>query len=605
MKILLNLILYFFVHMILNNWLKRIILLQEKYIDHKRLILILSILIGILSGLAAVLLKNLVHFTKSFLSAQLKIETASIFYFALPLLGILLTVLFVNYFIKEDISHGVTRVLSAISKKGSILKLHNLYSSLIGSTLTVGFGGSVGLEAPIVLTGSSIGSNLGRAFRLDYKTITLLIGCGAAGAIAGIFKAPIAAIIFCLEVLMLDLTLWSIVPLLISATTATVVAYFLLGKGAEFSFALHHPFEMKNLPYYIVLGLGCGLVSFYFTKASLYTERIISGFKGQYKRIIIGGLILGVMIYILPPLFGEGYDVLKNILSGHAVRLADHSFFYDLKENKLMFLAYLLLIVICKVVAMTLTTGSGGVGGLFAPSLFTGGIFGFIVASLANYSGILNLPEDNFSLAGMAGVMAGVMHSPLTAVFLIAEVTNGYDLFVPLILTSSVAYITARYFAPHSLYHIRLALKGELITHHKDKTILTLMKLESVIEKDLEVIGPDASLGELVKLVSLSHRNVFPVVDEKAMFMGVILLDDIRDIMFHSEQYETVTVLSLLSIPPAFVEPEENMDSVMNKFEATKAWNLPVIDNGKYVGFISKSKIFNSYRKLLMDVSQE
>jgi CIC family chloride channel protein len=588
-----------------SNWIRGIIHLQEKYIDQRRLVLLLSILIGAFSGLAAVLLKNLVHFTKSFLSSQLKIETASIFYFALPFVGILLTVLFVNYFIKENISHGVTRILSSISKKGSILKLHNLYSSLIGSTLTVGFGGSVGLEAPIVLTGSSIGSNLGRAFRLDYKTITLLIGCGAAGAIAGIFKAPIAAIIFCLEVLMLDLTLWSIVPLLISAATATVVAYFLLGSGVEFSFALHHPFLMKNLPYYIILGIGCGLVSYYFTKTALLTERIISSMKGRYKKVIVGGLILGIMIYILPPLFGEGYDVLKNILSGHAIHLTNHSLFYNLRDNKLIFLAYLALIILCKVVAMALTTGSGGVGGLFAPSLFTGGIFGFMVASFANYSGIITLPEDNFALAGMAGVMAGVMHSPLTSIFLIAEVTNGYDMFVPLILTSSVAYITARYFAPHSLYHIRLALKGELITHHKDKAILTLMKLESVIEKDLEIIGPDAKLGELVKLVSRSKRNLFPVVDENGLFMGVILLDDIRDIMFRSDQYESITVLSLLSIPPAFVEPSENMDTVMNKFEVTEAWNLPVVENGKYIGFISKSKIFNSYRRLLMDVSQE
>jgi len=587
------------------NWIKGIIRLQEKYIDQKRLVLLLSIVIGAFSGLAAVLLKNLVHFTKTFLSSQLKIETASVFYFALPLIGILLTVIFVKYLVKENISHGVTRILSAISMKGSILKLHNLYSSLIGSTLTVGFGGSVGLEAPIVLTGSSIGSNLGKLFRLDYKTITLLIGCGAAGAIAGIFKAPIAAIIFCLEVLMLDLTLWSIVPLLISAATATVVAYFLLGSGVEFNFALHHPFLMKNLPYYIILGVGCGLVSFYFTKTTLFIEKLFSGMKGQYTKVLIGGLILGFMIYILPPLFGEGYDVLKSILSGHAPQLADHSFFYALRDNKLVFLLYLGLIIVFKVVAMALTTGSGGVGGLFAPSLFTGGIFGFIVANLTNYSGIIILPEDNFALAGMAGVMAGVMHSPLTAVFLIAEVTNGYDMFVPLILTSSVAYITARYFAPHSLYHIRLALKGELITHHKDKAILTLMKLESVIEKDLELIGPDAYLGELVTLVSKSKRNLFPVVDEKGMFMGVILLDDIRDIMFRTEQYNTMTVLSLLSIPPSFVEPGENMDSVMNKFEEATAWNLPVIENGRYVGFVSKSKIFNAYRKLLMDVSEE
>lgn len=587
------------------NWIRKIIILREKYIDQRRLILILSIVIGVLSGLSAVLLKNLVHFTKTFISSQLKIETASLLYFALPLAGILLTVLFVKYIVKENISHGVTRILSSISKKGSILKLHNLYSSLIGSTLTVGFGGSVGLEAPIVLTGSSIGSNLGKLFKLDYKTITLLIGCGAAGAIAGIFKAPIAAIIFCLEVLLLDLTLWSIVPLLISAATATVVAYFLLGHGAEFSFALHRPFQMHNLPYYIVLGVGCGLVSYYFTKTTLFIEKFFRQINGTFRKVMIGGLILGIMIYILPPLFGEGYDVLKNILSGDATQLANHSFFYGSRDNKLIFLGYLALIIISKVVAMALTTGSGGVGGLFAPSLFTGGIFGFMTASLLNYTGILALPEDNFALAGMAGVMAGVMHSPLTAVFLIAEVTNGYDLFVPLILTSSVAFITVRYFAPHSLYHIRLAEKGELITHHKDKAILTLMKLESVIEKDLEMISPDANLGELVKLVSRSRRNVFPVVDEKGLFMGVILLDDIRDIMFRTDQYESVTVLNLLNIPPAFVEPNENMESVMRKFESSGSWNLPVIDNGRYVGFISKSKIFSSYRQLLVDVSEE
>ena len=587
------------------KWLQTIVRWREKYIEQKQLILILSLLTGIFSGLAAVFLKDLVYYTKSFLFSKMQIESASPVYFALPLLGIFLTVLFVKYFVKENISHGITRILSSISKKGSILRLHNTFTSLVGATLTVGFGGSVGLEAPIVLTGSSIGSNMGRALKLNYKSITLLIGCGAAGAIAGIFKAPIAAIVFCLEVLMLDLTLWSIVPLLISSVSATVVAYFLMGREVEFNFALHNTFQMSNIPYYILLGVGCGLVSLYFTRGTLLIERYFRNIEGLYRKVLIGGVLLGMLIFIFPPLFGEGYDVLQQLLTGHAKDLMHHSFFYAFRDNTFIMLAFLGLVVIVKVIAMAVTTGSGGVGGVFAPSLYSGGIFGFVLASLANITGIVHLPEMNFSLAGMAGVMAGVMHAPLTAIFLIAEITNGYDLFIPLCVTAAASYLTIKSFNQHSLYHIRLAQKGELITHHKDKAVLTLMKLDSVIETDLEPVHPDATLGELVKIVAHSRRNIFPVVDERGMFMGVVLLNDIRDIMFNHDQYDTVTVLTVMNIPPAFIEPSESMESVMEKFESTEAWNLPVVENGKYLGFISKSQIFSNYRKLLMDFSDD
>ncbi len=586
-------------------WLQRLVRWQEKYIDQRQLVLGLSLLTGIFSGLAAVALKDVVYFTKSFLLSRLQNDTASLVYFALPLVGIFITVWFVKHFVKENISHGITMILSSISRKGSILRLHNIFTSLIGSTFTVAFGGSVGLEAPIVLTGSSIGSNMGRALRLNYKTITLLIGCGAAGAIAGIFKAPIAAIVFCLEVLMLDLTLWSIVPLLISSVSATVVAYFLMGREVEFSFAIHNTFQMKNLVYYILLGIGSGLVSLYFTKASLVIEKKFREMQGIYGKVLLGGLILGVLIFILPPLFGEGYDVLQMLMTGNAKDLTQHSFFYPFRNNEMVLIAFFVCVMIFKVIAMSVTTGSGGVGGLFAPSLYTGGIFGFVLANLANATGLVNLPEMNFTLAGMAGVMAGVMHAPLTAIFLIAEITNGYDLFIPLILTASASYVTIRSFNKHSLYHIRLAQKGELITHHKDKAVLTLMRLESVIENDLEIVHPDARLGELVQIVSRSRRNLFPVVDERGMFMGIVLLNDIRDVMFNQALYDKITVLTVMTIPPAFVEPTDNMETVMDKFEKTEAWNLPVVSNGKYLGFISKSKIFSTYRTLLMDFSEE
>lgn len=577
---------------------------RDKHLGHRQLVYILSFVIGIISGLAAVTLKNGVHYTQEFLLHSIRDDKLSFLYFFFPLIGIILTVLFVRYFVKDNIGHGVSRILFAISKKNGIIRPHNNYTSMIASILTVGFGGSVGLEAPIVLTGSSMGSSLGRLFRMNYKTTIILIGCGAAGAIAGIFKAPIAAVIFGLEVLMLDLTLWSIIPLLISAVTALTISYFFLGRAEIFSFHMVEQYGLSRLPYYILLGIFCGLVSFYFTKGTLFIESVFSKFKNPVLKPIIGGLLLGLIILFLPPLFGEGYNTLDALLSGNQAELTNGSLFYGMQDNFWMFGIFLLLILIFKVAATSITNGAGGVGGIFAPTLFMGGIAGYFIARVVNLINMGHVSERNFALVGMAGMMAGVMHAPLTAIFLIAEITGGYGLLLPLIVTSTIAFITIMYFEPHSIYTIRLAQRGELITHHKDKAVLTLIDMGKVIEKDFVKVKPSDKLAELVEVISQSKRNIFPVV-ENDFLVGIVLLDDIRHIIFNTDMYETVFVRDLMMLPPAHVSPDEQMDAVMKKFEESASWNLPVIKNGKYIGFLSKSKLFSVYRKWLIDISAE
>ncbi len=572
---------------------------------HRQLLLTLSLIIGVLSGMAAVLLKNTVYYTNEFLTGRLAPETDNLIYLAFPAIGILLTVLFARYVVKDRFSHGVSKVLHAISRKDSVLAPHNSYSSMVASTMTVGFGGSVGLEAPIVLTGASIGSNLGRFLKLNYKTITLLIACGATGAIAGIFKSPIAAMIFSLEVLMLDLTMWSIIPLLISAVSGAMIATLLLGQGVVFYFTLHEPFLINNIPWYVLLGIVTGLVSLYFTRGSLIIESRMAKISSPYHRLFYGGAILGLLIYLFPPLYGEGYGTLRALLGGDATEIAAGSLISGFRDNYWVFLGFLIFIGIFKVIAMAATTGSGGVGGIFAPSLYVGGITGFVVAIIINKFSFINVSERNFALVGMAGIMAGGMHAPLTAIFLIAEITGGYELFIPLIITSTIAYLTIMYFEPHSIYTKRLAARGELITHHKDKAVLTLMKMGPVIETDLKTVHPEATLGELVKIVSKSKRNIFPVVDKDDNLIGIVLLDNIRDIIFKPAQYDKVKVLDIMDMPPATVSSDENMESVMMKFENSEAWNLPVVDGKKYIGFISKSKIFSAYRMILLQFSSE
>lgn len=588
--------------------MQRIILWREQNIKEKHFILVLSFFVGIFTATAAIVLKELIHLIQNFLTNNFDTTGANYLYLIYPVIGIFLTGLFIRNIVKDDISHGVTKILYAISRRQGRIKRHNMWSSVIASSLTIGFGGSVGAEAPIVLTGSAIGSNLGSAFKMEHRTLMLLVGCGAAGAVAGIFKAPIAGLVFTLEVLMLDLTMASLLPLLISCVTATTFSYIFTGTEAMFRFHLDDVFTMERIPYVILLGILCGLLSLYFTRAMNAIEDVFRKYSNPYIKLLIGGIILSVLIFLFPPLYGEGYDTINLLLSGSGIEdwdtVLNNSLFYGYNN---ILLIYLLLIVLFKVFATSATNGGGGCGGIFAPSLFLGCIMGFIFSHFSNKFGFTpDLPEKNFALMGMAGMMSGVMHAPLTGIFLIAELTGGYDLFLPLMIVSVSSYLTIIIFEPHSIYSMRLAKKGQLITHHKDKAVLTLMKVENVIETDFDVISPDMDLGELVKTISKAKRNLFPVVDNKGMMLGVVVLDDIRNIMFRQELYHRFKVDTLMTSPPAKLMINDPMEVVMRKFDDTKAWNLPVVEeDGRYMGFVSKSKIFNSYRQLLVEFSED
>jgi CIC family chloride channel protein len=588
-----------------NRFLKKVFTTPLVLFDQTRLIYILSLLVGLLSALAAIILKNSIHYINRLLTEGITRDSGSYFYLAYPVIGMMLTLLFVKYIVRDNIGHGISRVLYAISKKKSRLKLHNTWTSIVASTLTIGFGGSVGAEAPIVLTGSSIGSGIGRLFKLNYRNITLLIGCGAAGAVAGIFKAPIAGIIFTLEILMLDLTISSIVPLLISSVTAATVTYFLMGDKVLFSFTLTEAFNIRTIPWYLVLGVISGLVSLYFSKMTLFIEGRFEKIRNIFIRLLIGGIILGVLIYLFPPFYGEGYGTIMSLLQGDIDQVLSSSLFAGMADNYLIFILFLFSLVMIKVIATSSTNGAGGVGGIFAPTLFIGGVNGFLVANILRRFTDVDLPDNRFVLVGMAGMMAGVMHAPLTSIFLIAEITGGYDLLIPLIITSTVAFITTRSFERHSIYHIELAKRRELITHDKDKAVLTVMDWKKDIETDLITIRPADKLGDLVKIISRSKRNLFPVVDEYNVLEGVVLLDDVREIMFNNELYEKTQVRDLMTIPPSYIDKKENIETVMETFKRTGAWNLPVLDNGYYVGFISKSRIYSTYRELLVQFSDE
>jgi CIC family chloride channel protein len=574
-------------------------------LDQSKLVYFLSLVVGLLSALAAALLKNTIHYTHQLLTEGITLESGSYLYLAYPLAGMFLTLLFVRYIVKDKIGHGISRILYAISKRRSHIRAHNTWTSILASTLTIGFGGSVGAEAPIVLTGSSIGSTLGRFFKLNYKNITLLIGCGAAGAISGIFKAPIAGIVFTLEILMLDLTISSIVPLLISSVTAATVAYFLMGDKVLFSFTIAEGFNIANIPWYLLLGVISGLISLYFSKMTLFLESNYEKIKNVYFRLILGGIVLGGLIYLFPPFYGEGYDTIMSLLQGNSDIVFNNTIFSQYSDSFFVFVLFMFGLVMLKVVASSSTNGAGGVGGIFAPTLFIGGVNGFMIANLLRKYIHADLPDNRFVLVGMAGMMAGVMHAPLTAIFLIAEITGGYSLLIPLIITSTVAYITTRSFEKHSIYHVQLAERGELITHDKDKAVLTMMNWKKEIETDLLKVKPTDSLGDLVKIISKSKRNLFPVVDEYNILEGVVSLDDVREIMFNQDLYDTTLVRDLMTIPPSYIDKKENIETVMDTFRKTDVWNLPVLDNGYYVGFISKSRIYTTYRELLIEFSEE
>jgi len=563
--------------------------------------LILSGLIGILSGLAAVILKSLVHAIQAFLTDGFYKEYANFMYIIYPLIGISSAYLLGRYVLKDYGGHGIPDVLFNISKKASIIPRIKTFSRVLTSALTVGFGGSVGLEAPMVVTGSAIGSNVGYMVHLNPKKRSLLIGCGAAGAISAIFGAPIGAVIFAIEVILLEISTASFIPLLIASVMGSITSMILIGKEFLFNFQLKESFTASHMPYYLLLGIICGLVSIYFSRMVLATEKIIDDIGDQWMRTMYGGALLGIMVFFFPPIYGEGYNTLNNLIEGNYSTILDNSVFFSSIENPAMILIFLGLIVLIKPIASAVTIGSGGSGGIFAPSLFVGGIVGFIFAYANNMMGFhISLPVAHFTLVAMCGLMAGVQHSPLSAIFLIAEITGGYELFVPLMFVSAIAYTTSANFEKDSIYKLQLKDQGKHLPETKDQELLDTITILHVIERDLLPIHPDAKLKNLIDLVKISKRNIFPVVDDDGALSGIITLDDFRGIMFDSEKQERVIVRQIMHSPPEILLDTDNMQSAMEKFERSGAWNLPVIQNGRYLGFVSKSRIFNTYRKRLI-----
>lgn len=582
---------------------------RTAHITDRQFMLLLALVIGVLTALAGLLLKWLIQQIEYLLTHQFSITGANWLYLVYPVIGIFLTGLFVRYVVRDDIGHGITKILYAIARKKSFIRAHNTWSSVIASSITIGFGGSVGAEAPIVLTGSAIGSNLGRLFRLDSKRVMLLVGCGAAGAVSGIFKAPIAGLVFTLEVLMFDFTLGSLLPLLVSCVTAAAVTFAISGTGNLFEFHLTNAFAIERLPAYLLLGVFCGFISLYFTRVMNWLEDQFRRLGAPWKRFVIAAPILSVLIFLFPSLYGEGYDMIRLLLNGQNQtdwnQVLEGSLFYAAPH---LLLLYLTGIIIFKVFATTATNSGGGCGGTFAPSLFLGAVSGFLFACLWNMlpGNSILVPENNFSLLGMAGLMSGVMHAPLTGIFLIAELTGGYGLFLPLMIVAVSSYLTIILFEPHSIYTMRLARKGELVTHNKDHAIFTLMSMDSVIERYDEQLHPDDDLGEVVRQISSSERDIFPVVDNAGKLLAVLVLDRVRHVMFRTELYHKLHVRDLMSPCAARLTTNDPMDLVMQTFDATKAWTLPVVDaDGLFEGFIRRSHVTALYRTMMHDLSEE
>jgi chloride channel protein, CIC family len=591
----------------INNWINKLIIWRVKHLKEQYFVIILSAIIGLFAGFAAYLLKTSVFFIKNLLLGKSNIETLNVGYFLYPAIGIFLTILFFKFIIKDKVKHGIPRILYVISKKEGRMKRHKFFSSIFGASLTAGFGGSIGLESPVISTGSSFGSFLGHTFKLKQKTIFLLIGCGAAGAMASIFTTPVAAVIFSLEVLMLDLATTSIIPLLIASVSGAITTRVILSENILFNFSNTTAFNPADIPFYIILGVMAGLVSFYFNSANEFIRGKMEKIKNTYYRALIGVSLLGLLIFLFPPLYGEGYEVIKHIADGNIDILMDNSLFYSLKENVFFVLIFVLLLILFKIVATTLTTESGGIGGVFAPAAVTGGLLGFLFAKSANQIfPSLKLPEVNFMLVGMAGLLCGVLHAPLTSIFLIAEMTSGYQLIVPLMLTTTVSFITIKILDPHSIFTKRLAERGELLTHQKDQTVLTLLKLRKGIEKDVQTIKPHTTLGDLTEVISECNRNLFPVVDEREIFIGIVLLDSVRKDMFDKSKWNN-------SIEDYIFYPNDNerlrltdsMELAMTKFKASGNYNLVVLDGEQYIGIVSRANIFNAYRQMLIDVTHE
>ncbi len=587
--------------------LKRFLIWRYKHISQKNFVFLLSVLVGLFSGLAAVTLKNITFAIEAVLERGI-IFSQNQLYFILPFIGLLLVYLFVKYVSKKPISHAIPSILYSLSKKGGVLERTKIYYPLITAPLTVGFGGSVGLLGPAVASGSAISTNLGKLFHIDSKTRTLLIGCATAGAISSIFKSPIAGVIFAVEVFSLNLSFTLLLPLLIASISAILTSYFFLGDELLFSFTISEKFEIKDTLFYIVLGVGTAFASIYFTKIYFAILSFFDRFKTRFQKLIVGGIAIGIMLYFIPPLYGEGFGFINNLLAGNHLEALGNSLFNSFNDNIWVVIGLLIGITFFKAVAMSTTFAAGGVGGVFIPAMVMGSAFGNVVAKIINNIGLgFSVSETNFTLVGMAGLIAGVLHAPLTAIFLIAEISGGYELFIPLMITVTISFIITKNILDHTIYTRELAERGELLTHDRDKNVLTLMKLDSVIEKNFITLNPEMTLGEmLLKGVSKSTRNLFPVTNDENALVGIVLLDDIREFMFDQTLYDTTTVETFMHSAPEYIFYEtDSMQTIMDKFQSSSAWNLPVIKDGKYFGFVSKSKLLTAYRRQLINFTKE
>jgi len=592
-----------------KTFLKSILIWRAKHISERRFVYLLSIVIGFVSGFGAVVLKNLTHFIQHVLEGKVVKYYHHAFYFLFPIIGLTLVYFIIKYIIRNKVSHGIPTTLYAISKRKGLIKQYQMFGSILTAPLTVGFGGSVGLEGPTVATGAAIGSNIARMFHMNQTTRTLLIGCAAAGALSSIFKAPIAAIIFAIEVFSLDLTLASMLPLLLASLSAILTSYFFFGDDVLLPFKIEDKFFIYDAPFYIALGLVAAMTSIYFTQAYERIQNLFDKLGSPVKKLLFGGVAIGLLVYLIPPLFGEGFDVINKLIAGHPERALENNFFNVDLTNIWVVILLLAGLVFFKIIASALTFGAGGVGGIFAPTLFMGSIMGNCIAKVINNCGVFSTPisETNFTLVGMAGLMAGVLHAPLTAIFLIAELTGGYELFIPLMITAVISFSVTKRFSPHSVYNMQLGRKGELITHDKDHAVLTLMDIDKVIETKFAIISSNMNLGEIINTAVIqSKRNIFPVIDAKTKaLVGIILLDDLRPIMFDQDLYGEVRARDLMQPAPEIIDfDKDKMTDIMKKFQDSSAWNLPVVKDGVYIGFISKSKLLTAYRRQLINFTK-
>jgi CIC family chloride channel protein len=586
-----------------KNFYKKILIWRYKYISERQFIYVLSILVGFLAGLGTAVLKNLTFFFESILEGKFIHDFHYSLYFIFPIIGLILVYYIKIKIIKKDIGHGISTTLYAVSKRQGIIDSYKMYASLLTAPITVGFGGSAGLQGPAVSTGAALGSSVAQFFHMNAKTRILLIGCATAGAMSSMFKAPVAAIIFAIEIFSLDLAFASLVPLLLASVSAVVTSYFFFEKDALLGFQLVDDFAVRDIFFYVLLGLGTGIASVYFSKIYFKITNFFKRIKKPVYKLIFGGFLIGLMLYLIPPLYGEGYGLINNLLNGNSAEaLRDLPYSIDF-SNVWMVIIFLLIIAFFKAIAMTTTFAAGGVGGIFIPTLFMGSALGNAFAKIINALGG-DVSESNFTLIGITGLMAGVLHAPLTAIFLIAEITGGYELFVPLILVAAISFAITKYFIANSIYTVELAKRGELITHDKDKNVLMMMQIDKLIETNFKAVFPEMLLGEMLKkAVANSTRNIFPVIDKKEEFLGIVLLDDIRPIMFDNEMYDKVDVQTIMKAAPEIIFYNDSVETVMQKFKESDAWNLPVVKDKKYVGFISKSKLLTAYRNKLIEVT--